>query len=140
METLGIIFAVVVIAYIAVRSVKKAKVRNSGERGLDIASDWLNKNGIDRTKVGFFSYSDPALVSSPGVTVVVGMGSNANRQSVGFVIETQPSRGVVEGHIIDSTAASFHSQLSRAAIQEGRTLMDVLLAEHKLRKERGIAQ
>lgn len=140
MEILGVFLAVAVIAYIAIQGSRKTTVRDSGERGLDIASDWLNKNGIDRTKVRFFSYSDPALVSSPGVTIIVGTGSNANRQPVGFVIETQPSRGVVAGHIIDPTAASFHSQLSRAAIQEGRTLMDVLLAEHKLRKERGIAR
>lgn len=140
MEILGVLLAIAVIAYVAARSARRTTVENSGERGLDIASGWLNKNGIDRTKVRFFSYSEPALVSSPGVTVVVGLGSNANGQNVGFVIETQPSRGVIAGHIIDPTAASFHSQLSRAAIQDGRTLMDVLLAEHKLRKERGIAR
>jgi hypothetical protein len=140
METLGIIVVVSVIIYFSVLSYKRTASRKRGEQALDIASVWLNKNGIDRNKVRFFSYSQDALVSSPGATVVVGKGVNAKGRDVGFVIETHPILGVVAGHIIGPTSASFHSQLSRAAIQHGRTLMDVLLAEHKLRKERGMAE
>jgi hypothetical protein len=66
METLGIIFVVSVIIYFSVLSYKRTASRNRGEQALDIASVWLNKNGIDRNKVSFFPIAKMRWYHRPG--------------------------------------------------------------------------
>lgn len=123
---LGVAVIGAVWIYFSMRSkVKAATAFNA----IDWAEKWFTQQGINPASVMFSSYDDPALARNAGAVILVGDGKNAAGDSIGFVVEVMPRRGVVAGEILrPSGVATWHRQASLTAASSGKPLMDVLVA------------
>jgi hypothetical protein len=117
--------------------------KKENKSSLDIAKhnifrsqDWFAERGLEIQNLRWEAYTDKRLVSSPMAFAVVGLASKRNGDRVGFVAEVVDGLGIMYGQVVDATAASHHSTLSRIAIQRGNTLVDVIVAEHRNRNRR----
>lgn len=121
----GVVVAAIWI-YFSMRSKAKAA---TAFNAIDWAEAWFAQHGISPASVMFTAYDEPGMARSPGAIVLVGDGKNAAGDSIGFVVEVIPRRGVVAGEILTPFGvATWHRQASLTAASSGKPLMEVLVA------------
>jgi ankyrin repeat protein len=104
---------------------------------LDLAKPWFEEQGIDSGSVMFGTYEDVSLARNSGTTVLAGNGETSKGGNIGFALEIDPSRGVVDHEIlVPYGIASWHKKASVQAKIIGKPLLDVLVAmaaDHRAR-------
>ncbi|RMX06837.1 hypothetical protein D8I35_10115 [Corticibacter populi] len=97
---------------------------------LDCAKLWFGARGIDPATVAFNVYEDARLARNSEAVVVVGMGRRYDtEETIGFVAEVIPGRGVIEGALLHpATLAMQDKAMAERARLHHLKLMDGLLA------------
>jgi hypothetical protein len=94
-----------------------------------LAKSWFEEHDIDISSVNFGTHEDAGLARNSGATVLVGSGKTSKDEYIGFALEVDPSRGIVDHEIlVPHGIASWHKNASMIAKTAGKPLLDVLVA------------
>lgn len=109
------------------RNIRHSEVKQE----FSIAEEWLENSGIKSGTQSYSVYKQKNLVKNPGAYIIVGF-AQTEVGPVGFVIEIIHGFGVVEGHFVSASAASYHGRSAQHARAVGASLIDVIV-EHSNR-------